>query len=111
MDIKRKFEVLAEKPEGVAADDETCDTYVLYDEDHTLCNALRIVLMKNPRVKFCGYSIPHPLENKVFFRVETFDKTPAIEIFKSGLEDLKEMCTIFQEKFQDAIDESRSAAK
>lgn len=100
---KKKFEILAEKPEGVALDDPYCDTYALYDEDHTLSNALRIVMMKNPNVKFCGYSIPHPLESRVLFRVETFNKVPAIDAFKKGLEDLHSMCGIVLEKFEAAV--------
>ncbi|GMF23824.1 unnamed protein product [Phytophthora lilii] len=46
-------------------------TYVFHDEDHTLGNALRYVLMRNPDVDFCGYTIPHPSEPKMHIRLQT----------------------------------------
>lgn len=41
------------------------------DEDHTLGNALRHVLMQNKEVDFCGYSVPHPSEPKMNLRLQT----------------------------------------
>ncbi|CAN0209296.1 unnamed protein product, partial [Hapterophycus canaliculatus] len=41
------------------------------DEDHTLGNALRHVLMENKEVDFCGYSVPHPSEPKMNLRLQT----------------------------------------
>lgn len=46
-------------------------TFSIKDEDHTIGNALRWVIMKNPNVTFCGYSIPHPSEFKIHFRIQT----------------------------------------
>nr|XP_015207127.1 PREDICTED: DNA-directed RNA polymerases I and III subunit RPAC2-like [Lepisosteus oculatus] len=51
--------------------DDSCVTFVLHDEDHTLGNALRYMVMKNPEVEFCGYSITHPSESKINFRIQT----------------------------------------
>lgn len=45
------------------------------DEDHTLGNALRHVLMQNKEVDFCGYSVPHPSEPKMNLRLQTTGKT------------------------------------
>lgn len=70
--------------------DETCLTFVIRDEDHTLGNALRYILMKNPEVHFCGYSIPHPSENIMNIRVETAGKSAA-ELFRKAVCDLKSM--------------------
>jgi DNA-directed RNA polymerase II subunit RPB11 len=36
-------------------------TYILYMEDHTLGDLLRIFLLKRKDVKFAGYRMPHPL--------------------------------------------------
>lgn len=44
------------------------------DEDHTLGNALRHVLMENKEVDFCGYSVPHPSEPKMNLRLQTTGK-------------------------------------
>jgi DNA-directed RNA polymerase I and III subunit RPAC2 len=46
-------------------------TFSIKDEDHTIGNALRWIIMKNPNVTFCGYSIPHPSEFKIHFRIQT----------------------------------------
>ena len=45
---------------GGATDTDTDATFTLRDEDHTLGNALRFALNKNPHVAFCGYSVLHP---------------------------------------------------
>jgi DNA-directed RNA polymerase I and III subunit RPAC2 len=55
----------------------TSRTFVIGDEDHTLGNALRHVLMNDPRVEFSGYCVPHPSEPVVHLRVQTGSKTSA----------------------------------
>ena len=49
----------------------TSRTFVIGDEDHTLGNALRHVLIRDPRVAFAGYCVPHPSEPVVHLRVQT----------------------------------------
>ncbi|EDO38993.1 predicted protein, partial [Nematostella vectensis] len=71
--------------------DESCMTFVLHDEDHTLGNSLRYIIMKNPDVKFCGYSIPHPSESKINLRIQTHG-TPASDVLRRGLSELTAMC-------------------
>ncbi len=44
---------------------------MFYDEDHTLGNSLRNILSQRADVEFCGYSIPHPSENKLNLRLQT----------------------------------------
>lgn len=78
-----------QKVEIIGADDTNL-TFVLRDEDHTLGNALRYILMRHPDVKFCGYSIPHPSENVMNIRVETFGKS-ASQLFRGAILDLKAM--------------------
>ncbi|XP_030252789.1 DNA-directed RNA polymerases I and III subunit RPAC2 isoform X2 [Sparus aurata] len=51
--------------------DEGCVTFVLHDEDHTLGNSLRYMIMKTLDVEFCGYTITHPSESKINFRIQT----------------------------------------
>ncbi len=50
---------------GDAKSGETCRTFILKGESHTLGNALKNVILQNPSVTFCGYSIPHPAEDQV----------------------------------------------
>ncbi|XP_071087882.1 DNA-directed RNA polymerases I and III subunit RPAC2-like isoform X1 [Haliotis cracherodii] len=83
-------------------DDETCRTFVMHNEDHTLGNSLRYVLMKSADVQFCGYSIPHPSETKINFRIQTNGK-PATEVLKKGLEDLKKLCQHVQKTFEHSM--------
>ncbi|KAK8940008.1 hypothetical protein KSP40_PGU019742 [Platanthera guangdongensis] len=66
-------------------------TFSLMDEDHTLANSVRFMLNKDPRVEFCGYSIPHPSENKVNIRVQTTGDA-AKDVLKDSLQDLILMC-------------------
>lgn len=42
--------------------DNTSATYSFLNEDHTLGNLLRNVIIKNKHVEFCAYSVPHPSE-------------------------------------------------
>jgi DNA-directed RNA polymerase I and III subunit RPAC2 len=42
--------------------DNTSATYSFLNEDHTLGNLLRNVIIKNNNVEFCAYSVPHPSE-------------------------------------------------
>uniref|UniRef100_A0A3B1IKH6 DNA-directed RNA polymerases I and III subunit RPAC2 n=1 Tax=Astyanax mexicanus TaxID=7994 RepID=A0A3B1IKH6_ASTMX len=71
-----------------AGADEGCVTFVLHEEDHTLGNSLRYMVMKNPDVEFCGYSITHPSESKINFRIQTRGGLPATETLRKGLNDL-----------------------
>jgi DNA-directed RNA polymerase I and III subunit RPAC2 len=50
---------------------DTSRTFVLGDEDHTLGNALRHVLINDARVDFAGYCVPHPSEPVVHLRVQS----------------------------------------
>merc|ERR1712194_199764 len=49
----------------------TSRTFVLGDEDHTLGNVLRHVLINDARVDFAGYCVPHPSEPVVHIRVQS----------------------------------------
>ncbi|KRX01394.1 DNA-directed RNA polymerase, RBP11-like dimerization domain [Pseudocohnilembus persalinus] len=82
--------------------DKTCGTYIFLDEDHTLGNALRYMLVKRPDVEFCGYSIPHPSENKMNIRLQTVEKD-SNSVLQEGLNSLANACDIIGDKFDQAI--------
>lgn len=88
-----------------ASDDGAAASFQITDEDHTLGNALRYIIMKNPEVEFCGYSIPHPSENKLNIRIQTYGNITAIEALHQGLDNLSELCTTIEEKFADKIEQ------
>lgn len=86
----------------INGNDETSLTFVLRGEDHTMGNALRYILMKNPDVLFCGYSIPHPSEDIMNIRVETTGK-PAVELFQKAVRDLRAMAEHMKVSFHDDV--------
>lgn len=75
----------------VTGSDETCLTFTVHGEDHTLGNALRYVLMKDVNVEFCGYNIPHPSDHFVNIRVQTLNGVSATDAFRKALRDLAEI--------------------
>ncbi|RKP27799.1 LOC494863 protein-like protein, partial [Syncephalis pseudoplumigaleata] len=86
-------------------DDLTAATFVIHHEDHTLGNALRYMIMKNPLVEFCGYSLPHPSDDKLHLRIQTFEGTTAVEALQQGLQDLMEMCGHIYSEFESKMAE------
>ncbi|KUJ11722.1 RBP11-like subunits of RNA polymerase, partial [Mollisia scopiformis] len=81
---------------------ETAASFEFKNEDHTLGNALRFIIMKNPDVEFCGYSIPHPSEAVMNIRIQTYDNTSAVQALEKGLDDLIDLCDIVDDKFKQA---------
>uniref|UniRef100_A0A672HQH4 DNA-directed RNA polymerases I and III subunit RPAC2 n=1 Tax=Salarias fasciatus TaxID=181472 RepID=A0A672HQH4_SALFA len=88
--------------ETVQADgaDEGCVTFVMHDEDHTLGNSLRYMIMKGVDVDFCGYTITHPSESKINFRIQTRGGIPATEPLRRGLNELTDVCQHVLNTFQ-----------
>ncbi|XP_077229215.1 RNApolymerase 14 kDa subunit isoform X2 [Tasmannia lanceolata] len=82
--------------------DPSSATFSLTDEDHTLANSVRFVLNKDPRVVFCGYSIPHPSDNRVNIRAQTTGDS-ARDVFKDALQDLMVMCQHVRSTFDKAV--------
>jgi len=80
---------------------QTAASFQFQKEDHTLGNALRYIIMKNPKVEFCGYSIPHPSEELMNIRIQTYEGT-AVEALEKGFDDLMDMCDVIAETFATA---------
>ena len=66
--------------------------FTLVDEDHTLGNAIRSVLLQNPNVQFAGYRIPHPLENKMTITITTNESITPIDAYNDALDYLMREC-------------------
>ncbi|KAL2263671.1 hypothetical protein VTK26DRAFT_5702 [Humicola hyalothermophila] len=80
----------------------TAASFEFLNEGHTLGNALRYIIMKNPDVEFCAYAIPHPSEAKMNVRIQTFEGTTAIQALEKGLRDLQDLCDVVSDKFIEA---------
>ncbi|KAJ3121920.1 RNA polymerase subunit AC19 [Nowakowskiella sp. JEL0407] len=97
VDVDEKVEIIMQ-----ALEDNSSATFVIKEEDHTLGNSLRYIIMKNPHVDFCGYSLPHPSESKIHMRIQTDGSITAVEALYKGLDDLTEiidhMRKLFHEK-------------
>ncbi|KAF3914714.1 hypothetical protein AA313_de0207302 [Arthrobotrys entomopaga] len=95
--------IMQDGEEKVTAVDETrvpnCVTFTFNKEDHTLGNLLRAQLLKDPKVLFAGYKIPHPLFPNFELRVQTTDETnPRAAVVKASQELIKDL-TIFRNNF------------
>ncbi|KAK9158947.1 hypothetical protein Scep_005521 [Stephania cephalantha] len=86
--------------------DSSSSTFSFADEDHTLANSVRFALNQDPRVTFCGYSIPHPADALVNIRVQTTG-APASEVLKDAVQDLMVMCQHVRDTFDKAVVDSK----
>ncbi|KFH48144.1 DNA-directed RNA polymerases I and III subunit-like protein [Hapsidospora chrysogenum ATCC 11550] len=77
---------------------DTAASFEFTNEGHTVGNALRYIIMKNPDVEFCAYSIPHPSEPKMNIRIQTYEGN-AVDALKKGLVDLQDVCDAIAEEF------------
>ncbi|KAI0437163.1 DNA-directed RNA polymerase [Xylaria telfairii] len=77
----------------------TAASFEFLKEGHTLGNSLRYIIMKNPDVEFCAYTIPHPSEEKMNLRIQTYDTTTATAALEKGLQDLEDLCDVVSEEF------------
>ncbi|XP_062085093.1 uncharacterized protein LOC133791187 [Humulus lupulus] len=85
-------------------------SFSLTDEDHTLANSIRFTLNQDPRVTFCGYSIPHPSDNRVNIRIQTTGD-PATDIMKDACQDLMLVCKHVRQTFDQAVVDFKKSNK
>ncbi len=68
---------------------------ILEGETHTLCNALRSILLEDDEVKTVAYSIDHPIvgEPHLYIRAENPKKSlkKAAEVLKGKCKELKDL--------------------
>lgn len=94
-----------------ASENGTIASFQIIDEDHTLGNALRYMIMKNPEVEFCGYSIPHPSAKKLNIRIQTYGDQTAVQALHKGLDDLTNLCTFIEDDFREKVREGDYSTK
>ena len=86
-------------------------TFVIGDEDHTLGNAIRHILINDARVDFAGYCVPHPSEPVVHVRVQTATgnegELTATEAVKEACTTLENQCDFVLSELEKALPEVR----
>ncbi|KAL0959593.1 hypothetical protein HGRIS_011302 [Hohenbuehelia grisea] len=86
-----------------ATADLSAATFQIHDESHTIGNALRWMLMKNPKVEFCGYSVPHPSENTIQVRIQMYDKLSSLAALIQALSDLDDLCVAVGDAYDTSL--------
>ncbi|OBZ67489.1 DNA-directed RNA polymerases I and III subunit RPAC2 [Grifola frondosa] len=86
-----------------AEPDLSAATYQIHDESHTIGNALRWMLMKNPKVEFCGYSVPHPSENHINMRIQMYDNLSSLTALLTALNDLDNLCETIEDAYKTSL--------
>lgn len=83
-------------------EDKTLElTFIVKDESHGVCNALRHILMQNPDVEYAVYNIDHPLTGKPEMTIKTRGKRPRNALQKAAEQLQKE-----SDEFKKLIDEA-----
>jgi len=72
-------------------------------EGSTLLNLLQKTLLKNKKVGFAGYAIPHRLVEKSIFHVRTSGDLVPVKALLKALEELKNETEAFKKNFKKAL--------
>ena len=65
-------------------------TFTILLEDHTLGNIVKMMLLRNPKVRFAAYRKPHPLENKIEIKIQTNGAITPSAALKEALSNLSQ---------------------
>ena len=85
-------------------------TFAIGDEDHTIGNTLRHILMQNSKVDFAGYAVPHPSEPVVNIRVQTAktdSQISAVDALKEACSTLYDQCAFVLEQLEEVMPEAK----
>lgn len=64
-------------------------------------------LLKDPKVLFAGYKLPHPLEHKFVIRIQTTSNYSPEDAYMNAITDLMSELSLFEERFKDAIKDKK----
>jgi DNA-directed RNA polymerase I and III subunit RPAC2 len=64
---------------------------------------LKMMLLRNPKIRFAAYRKPHPLENKIEIKIQTNGEITANEAFKEALSNLTQDLNQCQRSFLDQL--------
>jgi hypothetical protein len=60
-------------------------------------------LLRDPRVKFCGYKHPHPLDNDILLRVQTVPGVTPAQALLGAATRLRSEAALIKTKFDDEM--------
>jgi DNA-directed RNA polymerase I and III subunit RPAC2 len=86
-------------------------TFQFHQEDHTLGNALRYMLSKDPKVQFAGYCVPHPSEAVMNVRVQCEKDARAEIVVDHALSQLSSVFSEISSSFEKAVIEHKKKGK
>lgn len=64
-------------------------TFTINKEDHTIGNLLRMQLLRDPKVRFAGYKMPHPLIHSLGLKIQTSSSEhQPVDVLAAAIQDL-----------------------
>ena len=89
---------------------QNTSVFTIYLEDHTFGNVVKMMLLRNPKVRFVAFRKPHPLENKIEIKIQTNGDLTPLAAFKEALTnliaDVEDCSRQFQKEYDFLMDES-----
>ncbi|KAI0986144.1 hypothetical protein GJ496_010977 [Pomphorhynchus laevis] len=83
-------------------------SFTIHKEDHTLANLLKSQLLKDSRVVFCGYRVPHPMEYHFILRVQTNStEYSPVDALQNAITELIGEVTMLESRFKDVAKAKR----
>jgi DNA-directed RNA polymerase I and III subunit RPAC2 len=82
-------------------------TFRFHEETHTVGNALRHVLARNPNTEYVAYTIPHPSEPYLNFRLQTCEGSAQDHLLQ-GLSTFGDVADCILAEFERALAQSEA---
>jgi hypothetical protein len=57
----------------------------------------------SPDVEYCGYSAPHPSEDKIHLRIQMYDSLSAVDCLRKALGNLRDLFVSIQTKYSESL--------
>jgi DNA-directed RNA polymerase subunit L len=77
-------------------------------EGHTFCNVVQKALLKDERVDFAGYNVPHPLTASPVIYLRTKPRTKPEIVLRDAVQKVQGDTGAFKEAFNKALKEWKS---
>lgn len=84
-----------------------CGTFLIYLEDHTIGNMLRMQLLRDDNVLFAAYRVPHPLEHNLEIRIQTNESSTPFTALYSALTALITQFSSLTRSFKKQVQDAR----